>query len=123
MDSTSGDDKDVYIYLMSIAIAHEIVHFFTCFLNGGDKPITPPNVTIPGWKEAGLHGGEAGRAWELAALGGIMEFYASPDCRLEIDQPGVPYLFENNLDKAGGQQVSMSYVRDYARTGGTSKHC
>ena len=80
------DWYSVYKFQMIIAVAHEIGHFLTSFLTGTDRPATPNNTRVPG------AGPEAGYYWEVAALGGIVAFFADPIDPNNANQPGIPYI-------------------------------
>lgn len=103
------DSYNIWMFRMAITIAHELTHFFTGYLTGDSRPITPPNVSVRGWP-----GGEAGRAWELAALGGVVEFWSRSKNR---NDPGEPIIFRDYHQDTPGVPVLMTYVKNFASGG------
>jgi hypothetical protein len=103
----------MYIFLLTIAVSHELAHCFTCYLNGARRPLTPPTVTVKGYKDQTEGAGEAGFFWETQAFGGIVEMWCDPAREVDgMDQPGIPYLFMD-LDESSGRQVSATYISDF----------
>ncbi|KAK3935114.1 hypothetical protein QBC46DRAFT_323974 [Diplogelasinospora grovesii] len=95
-----------WVFRMALTIAHELTHFFTGYKTGDARPITPPNVSVPGWE-----GGEAGRAWEVATFGGIVEFWSDGN---DLNQPGEPIIFADLGRDTEGRPVSARYVEAFA---------
>lgn len=105
----NNEDYERWVFRMALSVAHELTHFFTGYITGDGRPITPNNVSVPGWP-----GGEAGRAWEIATFGGIVEFWSE---RTDPSQPGEPIIFEDFRRDTPGYCVSNSYVEKFARGG------
>ncbi|KLU92500.1 hypothetical protein MAPG_11445 [Magnaporthiopsis poae ATCC 64411] len=102
---------EVLKFQMIIVIAHEIVHYLTSFLLGrfpnGDVCLTPPGLTVPRYEDS-----EAGRYWELTALGGLVEFWAVKNHKLGNRQSGEAYVFVNTRDETPGSRVCEAHIRD-----------
>lgn len=105
----NNEEYERWVFRMALSVAHELTHFFTGYMTGDARPITPPNVSVPGWP-----GGEAGRAWERETFGGIVEFWSE---RRDPLQPGEPIIFEDLRNNTRGYRVSGSYVERFARGG------
>ncbi|KAK4095898.1 hypothetical protein N658DRAFT_502191 [Parathielavia hyrcaniae] len=84
---TNGAYDKVYelqMFLMAIAIAHEVAHLFVSFRHGSYRPNTPASITfLPMWYNKpspdGLSiDGESGRRWEADVFGGAIEHFAEP---------------------------------------------
>jgi hypothetical protein len=80
--TNNPDELSAYeslLFLMSVATAHEIVHFFVGFLTGYDQPSTPDFVNfLPDLFNSSYRGipvGESGRAWEGMVFGGTLEAF------------------------------------------------
>ncbi len=56
-----------YVAHWSLTVSHELVHGWLCYL-GGQMALTPIDMKPPGYKNKVR--GEAGRVWEIRALGG-----------------------------------------------------
>jgi hypothetical protein len=68
----------IFQFIFATAIAHEVGgHLFVTYLTGG-RPITPPEITAPGY-EGQQVGGESGRFLELSLFGGNIEIYRFPN--------------------------------------------
>ncbi|TPX11442.1 uncharacterized protein E0L32_007861 [Thyridium curvatum] len=103
----NNDTYNVYMFQMTISVAHELGHFLTGFLSGTGRPVTPDEVGVPG------AAGEAGYFWESLALGGIVDFFADQSDPNNVEQPGVPYIFDDAQDDARGRKVSMTWINDF----------
>ena len=87
--------------LMSIALAHELVHFFVGYLSGGEavSQLTPgPVVDGSGkWGNPDNNEGESGRRWEEKVFGGNMTFFKDPaNHPLGDKQAGVAYVMDRH---------------------------
>ncbi|KAI5865861.1 hypothetical protein GGS23DRAFT_357439 [Durotheca rogersii] len=102
----NNDWFNTWVFRMALSIAHELTHFFTGYLTGDGRPITPPGVSVRGWPT-----GEAGRAWELETFGGIVEFWSEGR---DPSQPGEPIIFADFRSTTPGLPVSRSYVEAFA---------
>ncbi|WAO86976.1 Hypothetical protein NCS54_00426800 [Fusarium falciforme] len=98
-------------FQLSISIAHEVVHFLTGFLLGSPRSNTPRGVTLQGW--GNMRTGEAGRYWEAALLGGVVEFRSDRNDTLGVRQAGTPYLFPNGRHDTPGRRISLSYITEF----------
>lgn len=107
----NNEEYEIWVFRMALSVAHEITHFFTGYLTGNARPLTPPNVSVPGWPRGE---GEAGRAWELETFGGIVEFWSE---RRDPLQPGEPIIFEDVRRSTPGYRVSRRYVARFALGG------
>ncbi|KAI1325017.1 hypothetical protein F5Y16DRAFT_423441 [Xylariaceae sp. FL0255] len=105
-------EYNVFMYQIIISVAHEILHFLTGAVNGGDYPKTPDTLII------GRGNGEAGFFWELHALGGITKFYAPFSRPRDTEQPGIPYIFRGiDLSDIGiplSQRIVDNFVENLA---------
>lgn len=89
---------DTTIYHMPVTIAHELCHLFTGFLNGTDRPRTPPDVTAAG-HEPGAGIGEHGWAWECGTFGRGAYFFVQDQWKnASVDdqklQAGTPWAYD-----------------------------
>ncbi|KAF7536450.1 hypothetical protein G7054_g4585 [Neopestalotiopsis clavispora] len=110
------DEKDAFesfLFLMSITVAHELVHLFVGFISGNNRPLTPPDVSfLPEDYNTKIRGkpvGESGRAWEAYVLGGTVEAFEQKDNPLGNRQAGTMYL----IGLGGTAEV---VDQDYMRT-------
>ena len=104
----NAEEYRVFVFQMAICVAHEITHTLTGFLTGSARPPSPPTVAVPG-----MNKGEAGRWWELEALGGISEFYAKPNDRRNANQAGTPYIFDDMRLASPGVKISKAYLEHF----------
>ena len=109
----NNHERNVMLFQMVVSVAHEICHVLTGFFSGRARPLTPRTVTV----EGPLSEGEAGRWWEVEALGGIPEFYARRDDRDNPDQSGTPYLFPVLHQTSLGTEISPTYIDQFALGG------
>lgn len=129
---------DVYLFYMSICVAHEIIHLLAGFLTGTEDADTPPEVNGPGYGTSVVKlssgrrraVGESGRAWEQYTFGGVITVYADPSRRkapvtaeeyadpLKLDdhlQPGIPWIFDTHHWDSYGVRVSTDFIQKIAR--------
>jgi hypothetical protein len=109
--------RDNYIafkFIMIITVAHEVVHFFTRYINGGNSgAATPPEVASKFFDHESDRG-EAGGYWETLLLGGAIAFYENTDDPLGVRQAGVPYLLR---DDNSCNRVRQSYMEEIVNGG------
>jgi len=97
-------------FQMTLTIAHELVHFFTCYITGGPTAgKTPPPVHSSHYYH-GPDRGEAGGYWENEMFGGAIFFYEDTQDPLMARQAGIPYLGSGEFKKATYWRVSFSYM-------------
>ncbi|KAK2759805.1 hypothetical protein FQN54_002539 [Arachnomyces sp. PD_36] len=100
----------IFQFMFAVAIAHEIGgHLFVTFITQG-RPITPPNITAPGYGGQ-QSGGESGRAFESALFGGCVEFYRNST--LGDVQPGIPHILGPDLQSRKIADDTIDSVTSY----------
>ena len=62
-----------YVAKWSLTVSHELVHGWLCYLGGHREAMTPKDMKPPGYVNS-LRG-EAGRVWEIRALGGSSNYW------------------------------------------------
>lgn len=102
---------DRFIFQLGIAIAHEIVHFFTGFLTGTSYPDTPPKITYSGFGNSAT--GEAGRFWEGQLFRGIVDVFEDPRDPLGPFQAGALMIVYRDVRR--GETCFSHIGRDYIR--------
>jgi hypothetical protein len=115
--TATGEERNIFIFQMAISVAYEIIHLLTGFLSGRREPNTPPEIAAVGYVGDG-DDGEAGRFWEIEALGGIVEFFADPENPDGPNQAGVPYLFRDLSSGSPVGPIGMDYIQGFAASGG-----
>lgn len=115
----SIDEKNAFesfLFLMSITVAHELVHLFIGSLTGDDRPFTPPGISyLPDHYNTRIDGepvGESGRAWESSFFGGTVEAFEQKDNPLGDHQAGIMYLFRSDET---AEVVDQDYLRTTCR--------
>ena len=108
MCNTNSDwEYQKFLFQMTISVAHEIMHFFTSFLTGDGRPVTPRQVGVVGYP------GEIGHLWERIAIGGHIEFYSNPQPAITSPRAGTPFIFTNMSMAAYGKEVPERFVRRF----------
>ncbi|KAM0425347.1 hypothetical protein ACHAPT_009403 [Fusarium lateritium] len=79
-----------YLFLLSISMAHELVHFLTGFLFGDSGRVTPPQINYPPGTST-AESGEAGRWWEEKFFGCFVESFFDSQDPLGSAQAGILY--------------------------------
>ena len=66
-----------YVAEWSLIMSHELVHGWLCYLGGHKKADTPVDMKPPYYENK--FRGEAGRVWEIRALGGTISWTMSQE--------------------------------------------
>jgi hypothetical protein len=115
-DQSNEKEYQILKFQLSMAIAHELVHFLTgTLINVRQRANTPPEVTASAYGDS--VGGEAGRYWEAQHLGGFVEYWSSPKATgTQSRQAGEPMLFSppsRRKISMACHAVSMDYIEDF----------
>ncbi|KAF5674640.1 hypothetical protein FCIRC_7705 [Fusarium circinatum] len=86
----SGDVEGFqkYLFLLTQATAHELVHMIMGYLFGSSDTLTPPLLNYPPGG-ANSPQGESGRYWEQKVFGCFVEAYYDPRSPLGTSQTGI----------------------------------
>ncbi|KAF5261425.1 hypothetical protein FOXYS1_7877 [Fusarium oxysporum] len=103
--STNHPDEltafESFMFLVSVTIAHELMHLFIGFLAGYNWPSTPPQLSfLPELFNNEIDDqevGESGRYWEGVVLGGTVETYEDTSNPLGSRQAGDLFLFDSQM--------------------------
>jgi hypothetical protein len=103
--STNHPDEltafESFMFLVSVTIAHELMHLFVGFLAGYNWPSTPPKISfLPQLFNNDIDDeevGESGRYWEGVVLGGTIESYENTSNPLGSRQAGDLFLFDSQM--------------------------
>ncbi|KAH7240891.1 uncharacterized protein BKA55DRAFT_693135 [Fusarium redolens] len=103
--STNNPDElaafESFMFLVSVTIAHELMHLFVGFLTGYNWPATPPQLSfLPELFNNEIDNeevGESGRYWEGMVLGGTIETYENTSNPLGTRQAGDLFLFDSQM--------------------------
>jgi len=100
-----------FMFQMGLTAGHEIVHIFSGFLTGANRPNTPPEISLFSYRN--MSTGEAGRYWDSESLGGVVEFYEDRKDPLGNKQAGIPYLFGDGHRNSEGRRISDNYIDEF----------
>jgi hypothetical protein len=108
----SGHDQryfevyEAYLAEWAITIGHELVHLFISFLGGDKERLTPISLAPLGC--ANSTRGEAGRMWELRALGGCVSYLRNTHS--ELLGAGSLWLLKDNEALMVTPEAIMGFV-------------
>ncbi|KAK3906933.1 hypothetical protein C8A05DRAFT_29135 [Staphylotrichum tortipilum] len=84
---------DRFSFLVTVTIAHELVHCFMGFLSGAEQTDSP--ISLAGFTYEALGGwGDSGTAWERRVLGGVASNLEEPAHPLGRRQAGTQWLID-----------------------------
>ncbi|KAK5993042.1 hypothetical protein PT974_06469 [Cladobotryum mycophilum] len=107
-DANDTRDWSKFLFLMSLSIAHELVHMFIGYLTGDSSRDTPPQVDYR--PQASGSRGESGRAWEREMFGFLTEAVYDPNDRRGLAQAGV---FYGKLSKDEGWILNQGWIEEW----------
>ncbi|EWZ86013.1 hypothetical protein FOWG_11082 [Fusarium oxysporum f. sp. lycopersici MN25] len=100
------------LFLLSISVAHELVHMLMGFMFGDSERLTPPVINHPPGTPRGPRAGESGRYWEAKFFGCVVEAHHNPRDPRGSNQAGI---FFGTLDGRRSfpmqHQTIMRYVQ------------
>ncbi|KAK7429163.1 hypothetical protein QQZ08_004378 [Neonectria magnoliae] len=99
----AGNDGEAWqksLFLLGVAVAHELVHIFVGFIFGDGERVTPPVVDNPPRPGRSMRPGESGHFWEKLFLGHRVEAYYDPSDPLEAFQAGTLYAMIPGTSRA-----------------------
>ncbi|TVY68100.1 hypothetical protein Focb16_v002492 [Fusarium oxysporum f. sp. cubense] len=100
------------LFLLSISVAHELVHMLMGFMFGDSERLTPPVINHPPGTPRGPRAGEFGRYWEAKFFGCVVEAHHDPRDPRGSNQAGI---FFGTLDGRRSfpmqHQTIMRYVQ------------
>ncbi|KAH7176976.1 hypothetical protein EDB81DRAFT_850758 [Dactylonectria macrodidyma] len=79
-----------YLFLLSLSVAHELVHMLMGYMFGSSDTDTPPLINYPPGG-ANSPRGESGRYWERAVFGYFIESYFDSRSSMGANQSGILY--------------------------------
>ncbi|RSM02614.1 hypothetical protein CEP52_007898 [Fusarium oligoseptatum] len=83
-------DLQKYLFLLSLSVAHELVHMLMGYMFGSSDTDTPPLINYPPGGSNSAHG-ESGRYWENVVFGCFIEAYHDPRSPMGSAQSGILY--------------------------------
>ncbi|KAK7413373.1 hypothetical protein QQX98_007750 [Neonectria punicea] len=108
-DGNDGQAWQKSLFLLGVAVAHELVHLFVGFMFGDGERLTPPVVNNPPGPRRSIRPGESGHFWENLFLGYRVEAYYDPSDPLESFQAGTLYTILHPSGRAFTIQHSSIY--------------
>ncbi|RBR15189.1 hypothetical protein FVER53590_08616 [Fusarium verticillioides] len=92
------------LFLLSISVAHELLHILMGFMFGDSERLTPPVINHPPGIPRGPRAGESGRYWEAKFFGCVVKAHHDPRDPRGSNQAGI---FFGTLD--GRRSFSMQH--------------
>ena len=89
-ESGNVESLQKYLFLLSLSVAHELVHMLMGYMFGNSDTNTPPLINYPPGG-ANSPRGESGRYWEKEVFGCFVEAYFDPRSSMGSSQSGTLY--------------------------------
>lgn len=104
------------LFLLSISVAHELVHMLMGFMFGDSERLTPPVINHPPGTPRGPRAGESGRYWEAKFFGCVVEAHHDPRDPRGSNQAGI---FFGTLDGRRSFPMQHQIIMRYVQLGKT----
>ncbi|KPM38673.1 hypothetical protein AK830_g7871 [Neonectria ditissima] len=111
-EDNDKEDFHKFLFLLSVSVAHELVHLFVGFMLGDSGRSTPAEINHPAGQAGSQRLGESGRYWEGKFLGHCVEAFYDETHPRGLNQPGI---FYTNAHTGRGFKVDHRSIEDYLK--------